>query len=248
MMVDELIVKANEGEVESMKKLVDHFIDESDWNEATDWADKAAAAGSLDGAYKAAVLHELRLSTLLNGGMPYWTTIRADAKAARENAGILISLCMNSGLKLDDKEYSAMLDVFRSSLYGEAVACYFDGSDDHETIVRLLKDTDTTREQMLYGLCCFDMKQYNESKRVLSAVYQDNAYFTASMFPAEELVFSIAMLVYSGLVRAEGDLIRAVMILNRALDCIKDEDRKESLRKELAKYKKKMFGGWKYTG
>ena len=51
MTIEELAAKANEGEVDSMIELMNCYIERKEWNEATDWADKAAEAGNTNGIY-----------------------------------------------------------------------------------------------------------------------------------------------------------------------------------------------------
>ncbi len=47
--------------------------------------------------------------------------------------------------------------------------------------------------------------------------------------------------------RVTGSLEKSVAALNKGIEGVSDEDLKASLVKELGRYKKKMFGGWKYA-
>ena len=47
--------------------------------------------------------------------------------------------------------------------------------------------------------------------------------------------------------RVTGSLEKSVAALNKGIEGVSDEDLKTSLGKELGRYKKKMFGGWKYA-
>ena len=245
---EELIAKANNNDAEAMIELTGYYADRQDWNEAIDWADKAADAGNSNGMYKAAALHNLRMSSLLKSGVPFWDLMKEDARAVQKNAGVLLAACRNGMINLEDKIFSNLLGMFREALYCEAVICYADNSNDYARALHLLKDVDTAREQTLCGLCYFELDQYEDAKRVLDTVYRDADYLSESKCFSEETIFSVAMLALSMLTRMDGNPDKAVMILNRTIEGLNDEDNKEQLCGELGKYQKKMFGGWKYAG
>lgn len=92
MDINEIIQKANSGDVDAMMDLVSYYAEQQEWNEATDWADKAADAGNVNGMYKAVNLHSMRMHSLvalgmLSGLMP------DDARAVQKNAAVLIGAC-----------------------------------------------------------------------------------------------------------------------------------------------------------
>lgn len=247
MNTNEIIQKANSGDVDSMMELVSFYTEQKEWNEAIDWADKAAEAGNVNGMYKAANLHSLRMSSLLSGGMPFWGVMKEDAQAIQKNAGVLLSACRNGHIDLNEDTYSHLLSLFKEALYCEAVTWYSDDTNDYERAVHLIKDIDSTREQTLLGLCQFELSQHSEAIRILTTVYNDTAYVSAKKVPAEEAIYSTAMFALSVMTRMNGDLDKAVLILNRGIDGVTDIDMKTPLQKELGRYQKKMFGGWKFS-
>ena len=248
MDLNEKIAEASAGSVDAMAELVDHYIDAHEWNEAIDWADKAAETGNCGGMFKAAGLHNLRMSSLLSGGMPFWGTMKEDAQAVQKNAAVLLGCSQNGLIDLDQETYSDLLTLLKEALYCEAVTCYCDVQNaDIPRVIHLLKDVDGAREQALCGLCHYEMKQYDDSLRILDGVYRDPSYVSESKVPSEQAIFSMAMLAFSSLSRVNGEPEKSVTALNRGIDGITDEDMKAPLRKELNRYHKKMFGGWKYA-
>lgn len=244
---EELIAKANEGDVGAMMQLVEMYIDEKDWNEATDWADKAAETGDVNAMYKAVNLHSMRMHSLvalgmLDGLMP------KDAQAVQENAAVLIGACRKGLVDLNEDIYSHLLSTLRDGIYYEAISCYYSEPSDYARIIHLLQSVDSAREQFLCGCAFFDTKRYDEALKKLNEAYQDGEYINAEKKTPEEGVFANAMHVFSDMERINGDLDKAVMILNRAIEGVSDEEMKARLRIELGKYQKKMFGGWKYMG
>ncbi len=246
---EELTSLAESGNVDAIMALVKMCIDDKNWNDAIDWADKAAASGNVNGMYKAANLHGMRMHSLLDGGMPFWGLMLEDAKATQENAAVLIGACRNGQIDLDDSTYSGLLELLRDAVYCEAVVAYQSDENDYAKGVKLLGSIDTPREQTLCGLCYFELSQHDDAMRVLNSVYRNSTYAGAKKVPVEEAQYGTAMFALSVMTRMNtGDLEAAIAILNRGIDGVTDEDIKAPLRKELAKYQKKMFGGWKFIG
>ena len=106
---------------------------------------------------------------------------------------------------------------------------------------------DTAREQALCGLCLFELERYDEADKALSGVFTDDSYVSDSKAPAEQIIFASAMHCFSVMTRVTGSLEKSVAALNKGIEGVSDEDLKASLVKELGRYKKKMFSGWKYA-
>lgn len=246
---EELTAMAGAGNVDAILSLVKLCVDEQDWNNAIDWADKAAATGNVNGMYKAANLHAMRMHSMLGGGMPFWGLLQEDSKAVQENAAVLIGACRNGQIDLDDSTYSGLLDLLRDAIYCEAVVAYQCDDSDYAKGVQLLNGIDTPREQTLCGLCYFELSQHDDAMRVLNSVYNNTTYASAHKVPVEAAQYATAMFALSVMTRMNtGNLDRAIAILNRGIEGTSDEEMKAPLRKELAKYQKKMFGGWKFIG
>ena len=212
-----------------------------------EWADKAAALNNADGMYRAAVLHHLRLSLVLKGGKPFWGFLKEDARAAQKNAAVLIGLCKEKLIPLDDEVFSELLSVLKDSVYCEALACYMEVPQDYQQAAHLMDGFDSPREKALCGVCRFELGQEDEAGELLSAVLEDQAYAAAEKLPAEEAVYSIAAMICSCMKRLNGSPEKAMAVLSGGIGGIRDEALKTSLRKELGRYRRKLFGGWKYA-
>lgn len=249
MNIEETITKANNGDVDAMIQLTGYYMDKMEINDAIDWADKAAESYNTNGMYKAATLHSFRMISLLKGGMPFWGVMREDAEAIQKNAGILLAACQKSLFKLEEDQYSYLLDLFRDALYCEAVTYYSDETDaDYARVIHLLKEVDSPREQTLCGVGYYETKQYDAAIRILTKVYDCSSYTSSSKVPVEQAIYTVAMLALSEMTRIQGDANKAVSIMNRSMDGLTDDDMKALIRKELGKYKQTIFGSWKYNG
>ena len=246
MINEGLIIKAKSGDIDAMLQLVSAYADEGDWNEATDWADKAAEAGNVNGMYKAVNLHSMRMHScialgMLSGLMP------DDARAVQNNAAVLIGACQKGMIDLSSDIYSHLLSELRDGIYYEAASCYYTEPSDNNRIIHLLKDVDTAREQFLCGYAYFETKQYDDALRKMNAAFRDSEYLGSKKNTVEEGILATTMHSFSAMERLNGNFDKAVLILNHAIEAISDEEMREHLRKELSRYQKKMFGGWKYT-
>lgn len=244
---EDLISKANSGDVDAMMQLVNIYIEEKDWNEAIDWADKAAETGDVNAMYKAVNLHSMRMHSLvalgmLSGLMP------DDARAVQNNAAVLLGACKKGLVDLNDDIYSHLLSALQDGMYYEAASCYYAEPSDYGRIVHLLKDVDQAREQFLCGYAFFELKQYDDAISKIDEAFQDEEYLNAKKNTVEEGIFATAAHTFSELERINGNLDKAVMALSRGVQGVTDEEMKTHLRNELGKYQKKMLGGWKYIG
>lgn len=247
MDLEDIIEKAKIGDIESIIQLAEYYVDRQEWNEAIDWADKAAELNNTNGMYKSATLHNLRMISILKGGMPFWGLMLEDAKAIQKNAGILLAACQKGLIKLENNQYSYLLNLFKDALYCEAITFYFDENNiNYARVIHLLKESDSPRDQLLYGVCCHETNQHKEAFRVLNRIYADTAYIESSKAPIEQAIFSIAILILSEMTRTLGDMAKAVSILQQGINGLSDKDLKNRLKNELEKYRLTVFGKWKY--
>lgn len=246
MSKEELITKAKAGDVDAMLQLISVLVNEEKFTDAMYWADKAAETGNMNAMYKAAHLHSLAMYAFKEKKI--WGVMSTEAQAAQKNAALLVGAHRRGSINLNDDVYSQMLSILRDGLYYEAAFCYMSEPSDYNRVIHLLKDLDTTRERFLCGYACFMVKQYDDAIEKLYAAYRDQAYLTSHKELIEETIFVDAMRTLSAIERAtNGNFEKAMQILNQAINGVSDEEGKAFLRKELARYQKKLFGGWKYV-
>lgn len=116
MTKEELINKANNGDVAAMMQLINSYADDGDWNEATDWADKAAETGDVNAMYKPVNLHGMRMHALIAMGM-LSGLMPDDARAVQKNAAVLLGASKQGLINLNDEINSNLLSSLRDAIY-----------------------------------------------------------------------------------------------------------------------------------
>ncbi len=233
---DVLLARANAGDTDAMVELIGPCMDDGEVTEAIDWADKAAEQGNTSAIWKAVFLHSMRMHALVDLEM-LSGVMRDDAKAVQENAAILIGARRKGLIELDNDMYSSLVSSLRDGIYFEAVSCYYTEPNDWNQVVHLLEAIDTAREQFLCGYAYFELNRTDDALKKWNAACQDGEYLTTEKKNAENGIFSFAMRAYSAVERIiNGDLDKAVMILNKAINGSSDGEMKEMLRKELGRY------------
>ena len=247
MTKQELTSKAQAGEMAAILQLIELLTDEKEWNEAIDWADKAAETYNENGLYKAAILHHFRLYSLLGGGAPFYGLMEEDAQAVQKDAGVLVSAAQAGLIELSADTLSLIQKFFDEACYGEALVCCVKEKPDYDRVIHLLKEANSTKEKAICGLACYQMQQDARAAEMLKDVYLDADYVSADKMFAEQCIYAAAMQNLSVIARMDGKMGQAVAALNRGRQGVSNEALKEALAKELARYQKKLFGGWKYN-
>jgi len=245
--MEALAARADGGDPEAAYRLIDLCLQENELGEAVDWADRAAASGEAAGLYRAARAHACRMRRMLQLGIPLWSLLTEDALAVQQYAGILLD--GHEGLSPPEGSLrSRLLALRRDGLYCEALACYCDRPGDPEKTAGLLQHAAAPRETALLGAACAELGRYQEAARCLNAVLRDADYASAEKGLTEQVVYATAMTALASMNRHAGRPGKAVAALRRGLAGVADEGLRETLRRELARYRKAPPGGWRYVG
>ena len=245
MNMDELNARAEAGDVDAMMQMARNYMDQGKLAEAVTWADKAAETGNLHAIYQAVHAHSVRLPKLVETKFPPFIVIQ-ETKLIRKHISYFFDLSRKGLITLSSEVSSYLLSMQRDADYYESAACFFAEPRDNQGIIQLLKDDETARARFLCAHAYANLGMYGEALEKLEAGYKDKAYCTAGKNYVEQRIFSLAMIMFSGFVRAMGSPDRAVEILNTGLQGVENEMMKGMLREELGKYQKTL-GGWKYT-
>ena len=238
----EILNSANSGDVDAMLQLANGYLERREINEAIKWADKAAEAGNVNGMYKAANLHSIRMTA--SKEMAMWGLVYEDCKAVQNNSGILIQMVRNGKLDIEKDIYSSLVELFRDGLYCEALYWYLGEKQDARKASALLMDLNETRESILCAQCLFDQHEHDAAYKKLRMAAKDAAY--ANMDRVDQAVYSLGMMTLAGMERENGEYELAMAILQQAIGKLNEDEFIQPLRNELGKYRKKLFGGWKY--
>ena len=94
---------------------------------------------------------------------------------------------------------------------------------------------------------------YAEAFRLMVQIFHDETYAAKEKEVVEEGIYidtlcNMSLIYRVGLSDVVGqNLTEAVSVLQYALRYVKDEDFRVMIEKELGRYQKKMFGGYRYV-
>lgn len=247
MTKQELIKMAEAGEADAVKALMELSIQENNLSEAIEWAEKGAELGDCICMIKLSRLLEIRIKQ--SKTMGFWALILDDSQTIQRHMKKIRDLIKEGKVTIDDDLIANNDRLFRDAVYNEASAYY--ATDDNASVIRLLSTSTRTKEAYLYGMSLFNMGRDDEKAvSVLLHAFADNSYANASKDAFEEMVYLSAMHTIAAYERIHrNNLEKAVEILTQALRDIQNDANRDAsamLTKELSRYHKKMFGGWKY--
>ena len=114
--------------------------------------------------------------------------------------------------------------------------------------LEMIKDIPGTKAKLLYGAVIAEKGNHREAMPILEEGLRDSNYRNAEKDFMENMIYQTAIIYASTIARQNGNLEKAVMILESSITGITDSDMRQDLHAELGKYQKRMFGGWKYNG
>lgn len=262
MTLEELKRLAEQGDTGAMIEISDRVYDKDSYEkiaEATSWDLRAAEAGSLVG-----IMRSITGCTLL-AVINLLPNIR-DWKEALFYAQQTLHWCDVALKEIQlDQDDLKMVTNSRNNCQYYCGVCHYN-LDNYEEAVRALYGLQQTRAYALYGVCMYllgsrDIGHRQSARDDLKTAYQflsyvekDMAYIAADKEQYEDGILSFATYALSCCYRIglpgtlNSNLENSVRILNLVLPNLKHDSSKRFLQKELAKYKKKLLGGYKYVG
>lgn len=249
----EYIVKAAElGHVNSMLALFHYHVDKSEYSKAAVWADRAAETGSAEGNRMAQAIHSILACA--DEGLGVYEEALSDWSAVKKWAEIALT-----GLPKDSKEYDEAQHNLNNAIYGISFTHYALKQYSESITSNTLQGT---AGAILRALCIDNIATEQASQqshdlsvtayRVLTCLEHDVAYFNAEKREPEERVFALAVHRLAGFYtygianELRPDLERAVSLLYRAEQVVRNEEIRNFLASSRQRYKKKLLGGYKY--
>lgn len=252
--LDRLIQAAESGDIQAMATLIQHYFSQKDIPEAKKWAERAVEAGSVVGYYYSMVIHGLEMS--VGYLLRRWDELLKNADIVVSRADVLLNAQREGTISLEDSDLNTVISTRNDGLYGGAYAIWAGkmSGDYFQRVIDRLDGVDTMNALTLLGLCCFRKGNVERAFPILKKVYEDKEYRGKKESFFHEAVYVEAMHSLSEIYRlghprlVSIDLNKAVEILTTVVNCIEDEDLRGVLQRELNKYHKKLFGGYRYIG
>ncbi|MEQ2512063.1 hypothetical protein WMO66_12550 [Faecousia sp. CLA-AA-H192] len=262
MTLEELKRLAEQGDTEAMIEISDRVYDKDSYEkiaEATSWDLRAAEAGSLAGIMRSITGCTLLAVINLLPNIKDWKEALLYSQQTLRWCDVALK-----EVRLDQDDLKMVTDSRNDCQYYCGVCHYY--QDNYDETVRTLYGLQQTHAYALYGVCMYalgsrDIEHRSSARDDLKTAYQflsyverDSAYITSDKEYYEDAILSFAAYELSCCYRIglpgtlNPDLERSVRIMSFVLPNLKYDFSKPLLQKELAKYKKKMLGGYKYIG
>lgn len=252
-----LLQQAESGNVQAMLELSRFYAldeNEKDLTKSTEWADKAAEAGSPLGYYFSMVSHSTGAITAEVLG--FWGLAIDEWNMCAGRAKSLLDAHRNNKITLNEDQLQTSLNNLEEAIYGLAIAEYSqhtENTDVSRKVLDRLAGADSTRYKALQARCYIDLHDFQKAFPLLCEVIGDQDYVSAHKRLPEQAVFASIMsdlaifyrLGMAGIVRQNID--QAYNTLSFAITGVEDDDLKALIQEELNHYQKKQFGGYTYV-
>ncbi len=250
MTLEELRQAAEGGDMDAMIKLGDTLYEmqrtgsvPEGFGGALEWYTRAAENGSLVGVIKAMMFHDNIVVTAK--ARNYWKLVKESGEESLKYASVALAVT-----NLAAKYRTMAHEIANNARYHLALA-YFFQDDDMDTCISCLREMDSQEPpiaNILLGICLLRTNCVDEAYHYLSPLRgRRNQILPRPAAPAEESLVGLAFFYLSVIYRTvKNDLETAHSVLEEGLQSVEDQDGQELLREDLARYRKGLFGGYRY--
>ena len=258
MEIAELIGKANKGDLGAVICLGDYYMDQNagnDMDEAAKWYEKAAEHNVFYAVHMAANANYI----LALASSAIRRKVEFGYEFSRDDWKKVVDLSQKE-IKLiqcgaPDAQPGAMEDAvsrLNQAKYEMAICCY--ELKDYSAALALAADSQTPKGKLLYAVIINRETKQNmaDASRLLANAFVNAENATTRSFE-EEKYFALAAVILSGVYHygtpgfTSPDMNAAVRTLNIAIGQLKVQEWVQFVRSELAHYRPKMLGGYKYV-
>lgn len=249
MELNEAIELAKHGDDAAMANLARYYYDREEYDNAVVWAENSAKAGNRDG-----ILFFRGLCNLLGTidcelgdfaeSLKHWERLEYWAQYSLEHLYLDGDERIKAQCDINIAERNKAFCYYCLQQYQQALNC---------------KLSSRIEDVLLKGLCfdrialnCGNYSLHQTAYQYLVAAEQDVNFFNSPKEEQEELIFTMAILALSTyytfdtLEFLKPDLNRAVYLLQNAINVISRPQFKAVIEEHLARYKKGIFGGYRF--
>ena len=259
--INELLAKADMGDVSAMIAVGDYYLDKNNSNQgnlAMEYYEKAAnASGNIEAILKLIV--QLPIDALACEMIGNYTGAESAYRRLEQWTYRIITLESN-GQKVLDQLHSDLrimcFDYYRDATYGIASCIYLRKGDLCEALEWIINSKDT-KSMILEGLITYELalidmratkqadvasiEKLKSAYGCLKVIEQDDVYLRNNKTETEEIILAVATLrlsnIYgSGIPPAQKpDNNKAASVLRRVTQYISGEQRRDALIRELSR-------------
>lgn len=251
--LDSVIQAANAGNVNAMLTLSQHYNEQKDISRATEWADKAAEAGSVAGYMISMSCH--RFSITVAKELGFWQLLEEEAHTTMNRADTLLRAHSEGSIALSNDQICQCEDCRNEALYALGLRIYAEDENNQRwrEIIDLISTVHSTKAFALHGCCSVHLDNYDKAFQMMQRVVKDRDYAAQQKEVTEEAIYCDLLRYMAAFYRigvpgvVNQDLDTAVSILTFGLSSMYTKDFKKYFEEELRHYQKKLFGGYKYV-
>lgn len=259
MTLEEAKQLAENGDIGAMISLGDYYIQNQktgdDTEEAAKWYEMAARRKVVYAIHMTVLTKKILAHSglLVADKVEYGTKFALDEwKDVYEWAAEELD-CINNNVPGSEQiKINDAIQNFEEASYYFALCCYWENK--YYEASELVSDFDDVRSKILYGAALIQLAQKSnemaKAVKILESVIFDKGYAAADKYSLEEDVYALAALQLSMLHREAGsqsDMEFAVTLLSFISSAVKRDNNKQIINKELSRYQKKLFGGYRYV-
>jgi len=252
--LSEILARAQTGNQEAISQLIDYYKEQNDEDKAAYWEDKKTLENYAGLTILSMLMNGLEL--LASQSMGAWDEVENNAKEIRKKAKELLEMYHRGDIYPNADNIHTAKKHLADAEYGLAVAAYMRDDDANKAFQILHAQEELPiKSAALLGVAAAGINKLDVAYKQLNQVIYDQEYAQADRanYFADEMIYAQAFHYMSAMYRiglpglVKQDLEHAMDILGAGIRVIKDVDCRKILVNELSKYKKKLFGGYKYV-
>lgn len=252
--LNEILAQAQTGNQEAIGQLIDYYKEQNDEDKAAYWEDRKTLENYAGITVVTILMNAMEL--LAAQAMGAWDEVENDAKEIRKKSKELLEMYQRGDIYRNADNIRLANENLAEAEYCLALTAYM-RDDDAGKAFQILhaQEKIPVKSVALLGSAAFETQRLDVAYKNLKQAIFDQEYSKADRknYRADELIYAQAFLYMSIMYRVglpglvKQDLEYAMEILSAGIRVIKDADYRRRLVDELSKYRKKLFGGYKYV-
>ena len=256
MTLTETKIRADNGDTNAMMALVKHYFQDSDNDESYElgrmYQERAANAGNLEAisqiAHASYKMADIMMTMLNNNGRDdSW--VQAIEESYKHTLRLVNTL---KRLNIHGDAAQAANTLYLDSIVWLSTVYLLD--ENYQGIIRITQNVPSPVAKVLYGRALYELAETNAElenafsflRNALHPSFLSDRYSTPRLVEAGRVeTCSILSVIYRSFYEDDNSAYNVLLTL---LNNTKDAEFQKSIRDDMSRYRKTLFGGYKYIG